>query len=826
MSKCRIRVLKIALWAQAAILLVLTSVLADSNAWIATIITGTGLLFVLVGIFAAHTERIGYLYCYATLVGLWHIVALAHVLIVEQLVVLSSSAVNPIYVLGQKIVDDPKGPMKIIIPLLYGLQWGAWSITVVCLSTLRFREKHSSRSGHDIQEEKRTHSLEDNRDRASLSNDPRMRQHLFNFRQSVISPGGAASGSLVHGGGVGSSPWSSSSSIGESVASKTNKGKEPMTRLHSSDIDIPQAPEASWTGKEKRFSSDNNTIVIPNDHRISQVVVTFKDEGTGPDQKYADSQGQEFELPKQRPSDRRTHPEATTVYITHHNYGRGPDNGGMRGGVSGGASSGHYVLNFSTSESLSEMIFKSVPSALDSKPTLTMEAISPSEQLEAMQRDAKRQERPKDVPNPARIRATATKASLTLSSDSSSSEMTTSTSATTTDGDYDEQEGATANTRPTLGSEDSLIQAQEGVVAGLALVSVTPLSIAHKAHNRHRHQLHASEIPSPEVISENTPKRVASAVSKDADKDTSRNRVNEPDEYAPQMQPNSSDSSPSLSSLSSSSSNSRREDLSAVAGHRIHTRIQSPPISSSPSSASPLPASSQQISPTVTYPAAAARSASPSVSPFTTATSTLPSRSKSGIVSLPLQYWRNRASQSSSHGHDIPGTSTSSFTQNYITSTFSKKKKLTIPTIVLHPDEEDGEPARVLSQKDIDNLSTMPPPPLRFLVQPWDDPMDDDYGEEGGYNEGYDYDDDDYSHRPLHPYDEDEDEDDDEGDDDDDGDVERYGERGYDDGGGEDAERLDGREVERDEQASSAPDVPVELDSDVEQDEKNEYARI
>ncbi|KAF9984883.1 hypothetical protein BGZ75_003570 [Mortierella antarctica] len=680
-----------------------------------------------------------------------------------------------------------------------------------------------------------------------------MRQHLFNFRQSVISPAGGASGSLAHGGGVASSPWGSSSSTGESMVSNMNKGKEPMTRLHSSEMDMPQAPEASWTGAEKRFSSDNNTIFIPNDHRISQVVVTFKDEASGPHHQYTDSQGQEVYLPKQRPSDRQVHPEATTVYITHHNYGRGPETGDTRGGVSGGASSGRfgsdknvYVLNFSTSESLSEMIFKSAPSALHSKPILTMEAISPSEQTEPMQRDAKSQERPnEDVPNPARIRATATKASLTLSSDSSSSEMTTSTSATTTDGDYDEQEGAAVNTRPTLGSDDSMVQAQEGVVAGLALVSVTPLSIAHRDHNRHRHQLHASEIPSPEEIAESTPKRVPSTVGKDADKDTHRNRVNDPDESAPQMQPNSSDSSPSLSSLSSSSSNSRREELSAMAGHRIHTRIQPSPISSAPSSTFPLPASSQQTEPTATYTTTAySRSASISVSPFTpsttcatTSTTTLPSRSKSGIVSLPLQYWRNRASQSSSsHGNDnIPGTSTytststsasSSFTQNYITSPFSKKKKLTIPTIVLHPDEEDGEPPRVLSQKDIDYLSTMPPPPLRFLVQPWDDPMDDEedeYGEEGAYNERYD-DDDDYSrHRPYRPYDEEEDEEEEE-EDVDDG-VERYEQRRY-DAAGEDAERVDGREVERGGQAASAPDGPVDLDIDVEQPEKNEYACI
>jgi len=56
-----------------------------------------------------------------------------------------------------------------------------------------------------------------------------------------------------------------------------------------------------------------------------------------------------------------------------------------------------------------------------------------------------------------------------------------------------------------------------------------------------------------------------------------------------------------------------------------------------------------------------------------------------------------------------------------------------IPTIVIHPDEKDGEPPRVLSQKDIDHLSTMPPRPLRRLIQPLDTiPEEDEYEDEYG----------------------------------------------------------------------------------------------
>ncbi|KAG0224684.1 hypothetical protein BGX31_007900 [Mortierella sp. GBA43] len=104
------------------------------------------------------------------------------------------------------------------------------------------------------------------------------------------------------------------------------------------------------------------------------------------------------------------------------------------------------------------------------------------------------------------------------------------------------------------------------------------------------------------------------------------------------------------------------------------------------------------------------------------ATSPSAYRSKPSLVSLPLQYWRSLSNtQPLFHRADSPVSYAPSFTQSYLSNTFSKKKKLNIPTIVIHPDEEDGEPPRVLSQKDIDYLSTMPPPPLRLLIQPWDD---------------------------------------------------------------------------------------------------------
>jgi len=62
-----------------------------------------------------------------------------------------------------------------------------------------------------------------------------------------------------------------------------------------------------------------------------------------------------------------------------------------------------------------------------------------------------------------------------------------------------------------------------------------------------------------------------------------------------------------------------------------------------------------------------------------------------------------------------------------------------IPTIVLHPDADDNEPVRVLTDMDIEYLSTMPPVPLRPLVPSWDDEEEGEYYDED-FNDGYDYD--------------------------------------------------------------------------------------
>ncbi|OAQ28889.1 hypothetical protein K457DRAFT_19815 [Linnemannia elongata AG-77] len=825
MAVSRTWILKGSLWIQAVFLLVLTSILADTNAWIGAILTGVGLVFVVIGIIAAHKRRIGYLYFYATLIGLWQILALTHILIICGLIALPLNKIDPAFIVGQKIVENPSSPFKIAIPVLYGLQWSAWCAILVCMVSLRL-ETIDPTLGFEIQDPKhQRHSLDTRSNHASSSypningssnsssngNNQRMNQHLFNFRQSVIAPIGGASSPA-------SSNSRSSGSGGAGIdghsVTRMYKGKDTLDKgRYGSDIDTPQAPERSWVGMERRASSDSNAIFIPNDPRISQVVVTFKDDDQDTQQEHTSRS-----MLASAPSSKQQIPEATTIYITNHHYGQSSNTGGSKAVVRDGqpgssqsaaaaaaaprgleaaaSRSDAYVLNFSASgESLSEMIFKSTQDQIalpmaplpTAKPVMTASPPStgpvplPSQLPPTATKEVAESHPSIDdgTSNPARIRGTGTKVSLTLSSDSSSSELSALSNASSSDSD-DMLEFVPINT--TTGTKIEPQQegrslpphhGPEGVVAGLAMTSVDPLHIIPKnqAQQRTAAASESKSLGDPEMESQQY---------------TSSHGPPGGDEYSPQAQPNSSDSSHSLSSLSSTSTRSRNDDRSER-GQVFGTTDTKPVLTSSSS-----PASSQQPASTSTSAQAPspfnytpapftpfpAGTESVSVTP-TTATATSSSsaaagvsRAKSHRVSLPLQYWRNRTSQptslppssSSSHSShsshstnnfspssNSPVSPPQSFTQNYLTNPFiSKKKKFQIPTIIIHADDEDGEPPRVLSPQDIEYLTTMPPVPLRPLIQPWDEIQED---EDGVYDDGYD-DYDDYPHphhqEPLH----------------------------------------------------------------------------
>ncbi|KAF9090166.1 hypothetical protein BGX27_002324 [Mortierella sp. AM989] len=716
--------------------------------------------------------------------------ALTHILIICGLISLPPTLVNTAYVVGQKIVDNPSDPMKAVIPILYGLQWGTWCITLVCLASLRLATRDPIVT-LEVQDPKRPHSLETSRSQSSLSSNPRMNQHLFNFRQSVISPHGRAtnrSGSMIHGAESGSSSISRSGSGGEgNSVSKMYKGNDSFVQRPSNNVEAPHAPERAWIGMERRSSSDSNAIYFANDSRISQVVVTFRDEAKDNYDHHTPAQIQYRSTSIPHPSkspeakllNNQPVQEVTTIYTAGSDYNPSTEEGPSSGDKFKNKKD-VFMLKFSPSgESLSDMIFKASEDKSQSPKSTYMNSARLSDQAGMDPESLSSQYRPKhDIPNPARIRATTTKTSLTLSSDSSSSEFSAVSNASSSECENMEQEEETVNNISKANSEESV--AQEIAIAGLAMISTASLNVTSsdeikaQTNSIDTQLLEGAQVTSQGYaieLSDVAKSAVNTIIGEHSPEDLSAHTrygcAEEPNEFPPQTQPNSSNSSPSLSSLSSSSSSSRsrREDNSEVTARHSHSRgkpilpgefeditvsegqamtplepFSSPPVmSSSPrteliSILPPSPTSAQ-------FPIPATRT----MIPTTNTASYIPvSRSKSSIVSSPLQYWRNR---SASHGTESSGPPTSPFHQSYITSTFSKKKKPIIPTIVLHPDEDDGEPPRVLSQKDIDYLSTMPPAPLRLLVQPWDGSAEDDEYDDRVVNEGYDYDE---YHHPHH----------------------------------------------------------------------------
>ncbi|KAF9356977.1 hypothetical protein BGX34_009648 [Mortierella sp. NVP85] len=768
----------------------LTRTLKDSDAWIGAIITGVGFFLIVVGIAAAHKQRIGYLYCYATLVGFWEMLALAHILAICGLIVLPPTLVNAANVIGQRIMDNPSDAMKIVMSALYGAQWCGWCITLICLVSLRLAARELI-VGHDVQEPKRQHSIETSRNHVSYSNSL-MSQHLFNFRQSVISPvGGIASstGPIISRSGVeipSSVGTESNGGGGGPSGSRIYKGKEPIHRRHCDESDMCRISDRAWMGTEGTSPLDTSTIYIPNNPRISQVVVTFRDDSKeghsvqqGPLQQGSHPVRLSQQLHGSMTGDTAPSRSATKASF---NAGQGydPNAAAVAAGVGPSSSNvrssgGIFVLNISPSgESLSEMIFSPPPTANPpTSPPQTMpsaDSVKRSSEAVMVQDGSGSNVCGNDVPNPARTRGTAAEVLLTLSSDSSSSGLSALSHATSSDSDGP---GQLAASKTPLEMSNPL--GQDNVITSLAMVSAMPLNAVPKA-NSSSTETGVADMTSQATSSRDTPDQGTKSASSCSETHKAeqanpqfipsipeeqgtaiQSQAFDPydgaedlDELALQTQPNSSDSSPSLSSLSSLPLSPRRQSYQEVRPWRrndnntstaaellreddmeeaeqiLISMISKASLALSSSSAS---APSPFHSPTTATVMASGQPPQPSPS---NAISALVTRPKPSLVSFPLQYWRNRKNAQPLI-HQAESSVSSLFTQNYLSNTFSKKKKMIIPTIVIHPDEEDGEPPRVLSQKDIDYLSTMPPPPLRRLIQPWDDiPEEDGYEDECG----------------------------------------------------------------------------------------------
>ncbi|KAG9321504.1 hypothetical protein KVV02_001937 [Mortierella alpina] len=673
-------VLKTTLWIQAALLIVLTSLLADSGAWIGTIITATGLCFVITGIGAAFKKSLGYLYSYATLVGVWGLLAIIHTLLICGLVSVPATTINPILVLGQRIVNNSSDPMKIVLPVLYAVQELAWCISLVCLVCLRVAEDDPT-LGFDIQKRRSTRkksSVTHKLGAAQQSADgyresSRISQRLFGWRRSVVAPLRRSD-----------------------TSSYPDPEKQQRQESQHAIYDLEE-PQTGWDAKEKRESNDSSTIYFPRGRRISQVVVTFKDtiEEAYPEKVHSSS----------------THAvtcadAASATKQMQFSPAENNDLQARRVLIADPADSFVKLPFTQPGESLSDMIFKVVQQPLFNEPSLK-DKVSTIVTRELAGR----------VSNESDLTDADTKA-----------ESPTLSTTTTLDG-----HAATY--------ERDHSQEQDHAVEGLAMTTAAGSSV----------NLSKGQLEQLEQLQQQRKQNAASwQLLMEQDQQQEAHEQDDREEVC-SVDPKTSSfcSFPVVPARRSSFGRSLPERLESIGedeegdlGDDLDRCRQS----------SGYGADEPCIQPNITsaHPFSDSRTAAPSCSGFEPVP---PPRPKPSLASLPLQYWRNRGSSSQQISEDPAPSPSISFN---LVNTFSKKKKQQqsttpppplraphippiIPTIVLHPDDEDGEPARVLSDLEIEYLSTMPATPLRLLVQPWDENEEDGYYDD--YHQEYEQDD-------------------------------------------------------------------------------------
>ncbi|KAG0337666.1 hypothetical protein BG000_005118 [Podila horticola] len=553
--------------------------------------------------------------------GAWSLLAITHVLIVCGLVTLPESLMDEVLVVGERILEDSADPMKIVIPSLYGIQCFAWCGSLACIAVTRAAASDPT-LGFEIQSPTMTHRLK-------MAQQQRVgrQQSIFGFRKSsTISP----IGKYEHGNKLSQKDFATQNSFRD--------GAEEL---------------------------DGQRIIIPNDRRISQVVVTFRS-----DLDSIQMEATRMNTDIHAPEAAVVAPQrSSAIYITNHNYNL--------------KDSTYTSIPFSLpGESLSDMIFSAVQTEMPitrGPPPKAQEMIPQPEQGPPVQSRSQEQEpRPSESSN----RTVSTVASTTATK-KSATDLATLSSTTTLD------EGLDAH-----GSFDLEREPHPQVSSILSKDQVQQLEkIQQQRQYQQQHHQSTWQLLMEQDRKQNMEKQQVvqhvtfPIVPTRRSSFNHQNYEKEMDFSSPAIQSNSSDpSEPYISTTD--------RHISIATTTSVILPKEQPP-------------------------------SSPVVSPVS-------ARSKSSV----LKYWKmNRSSDSSISSEE------SSITQGYFTNAFSNKKSKTkpamiVPSIVLHPDEDDGEPPRVLSQKDIEYLSTAPPVPLRPLIQPWDEPEE----SHDGYGDGYDYD--------------------------------------------------------------------------------------
>ncbi|KAF9429527.1 hypothetical protein BGZ76_001217 [Entomortierella beljakovae] len=619
---------------------------------------------------------------------------------------------NPVLVLGQKINENSTAPLKTVLLCLYGIQGIAWCISVICLLYLRLASSRDPTLGFDIQNPKRksrAHSLmaQQRNVESFKRNNTRPNQLFLNMGQATVAPDYSQ------------------------LTYEQEKVKGTITSSHSGQSHEMQPisyrierPLAACTGEEEEAegmdnsNNSGNVFYLPKGSRVSQVVVKFRDDS----------------------DDTLLERTGAATLVKENNY----DLGDMGFGNSG--------------ESLSDIIFKAVE-PLQSEATWSSDM---SEESSVAKDSLVR------VSNESEITDGDTKAeSPSLSAISTLDDVTIP----------DQENGVNY----TLKEPCELSKSPEILGKSLDQQQQQQQQQQQKYHYRYEPEDNENtHTPTPTrnnldypIVPERrssincaplpgmqTPANGLSRLYRIGDEEESESEMDGDDHIydrgdypgaAPCMQPNTSDPHHFASEIV----NIKHPSVNNNNNNNNNNNPQTNNFSAMNNNCeqSHLPAS----------------------------------KSKPTLASL--QYWRNKNNVNNNNNNNSNNngnsttespacnisspTSPSAFS---FVSNFAKKKKqiqipcpvplvpeLVIPTIVLHPDDGDGEPIRILSESDIEYLITMPPVKLMTVeerereqeLENGYEVYDDEYYDDE-YNDGYDYYD--YQQRYMYSQEDDEEE--------------------------------------------------------------------
>ncbi|KAI1295153.1 hypothetical protein EDD11_007959, partial [Mortierella claussenii] len=679
-------ILKVSLWLQVGTLIVLTSLLADANAWIGAALTAFGLCFVTIGLGAAHKKSLGYLYCYATLLTAWTCLAAVHVITLFNVLAIPEGLVDPVLVVGQRIYDhdlprlrnsknnnntgnnnnnsdstnssdidmgtatnpnstitDAAESLKIGILSLYGVQAFSWCVSLICLVCLRIAVVDPT-LGFEIQSPKRKaaaaaaaaamaregiHTLERaERGPNSSKRASRLSQRLFGLGQpAVVAP--------MHHHHRHHRGYQREDPIAENQEKEMQHvrsfGQHEKDQYYQQHYQEEQRPEdlchpMNCTQDEMAEDVESNVIYFPRGRRISQVVVTFRD-----DEHELDHDDEQLAT---RTSNIY---EARNVFVPNSPFGLGE------------------LLMDKQEESLSDIIFKAVEPAVTAAQMDSVKAV--------MTRDKG------DI-------SIVTTDSAGMVVDTDSTTVSPTALSTTT----------TLEDAASYGKDLELIN-NPGVMSHIEL-------LAHLQRERQKIQ----GFWESESLQEQE-----QGPMKGHEKDYVHDDEGDEEERLDYAAGKPSGPCPVLT---------RR-------------------TSSLPDPATPIKERLFRAGETMSGSNKKDRDSSDSDDEME------PDEQDCHA------YYRSHPSMQPNSMDALPYSSNNySFLKT--TPTHPTKPTLVIPTIVLHPDEEDDEPARVLTEMDIEYLSTMPPVPMKQLPQPWEEAEQDEEDEEGYYdemeNDGYDFD--------------------------------------------------------------------------------------